>query len=348
MKRIIIPTLSSALFSLLFISPSIAQSFDNAGGYMDYIGKAEEEIAKKYISYMSAASHGGRLRKVEKRRNDLVNSIYETRVQVNGMPSYKGDKSLKDASVEYLKILYSVFNEDYSKIVNMEEIAEQSYDNMEAYILVQEKANERLKAAFQTRAEIGKEFAKKNNITLVDQGSALSDKLAIADEVGNYYHQVYLIFFKSFNQEKYLVNAISEKNINAIEQNKNALAKYSEEGLQKLKSLKSYSGDGSIIVTCRQVLEFMKDEATNKVPLITDFILKEENFMQVKKAFDSKSASKRTQKDIDEYNKAVNEMNSGVNKYNATNSSLNNTRSKLINAWNKSVEEFMDTHMPYR
>jgi hypothetical protein len=144
------------------------------------------------------------------------------------------------------------------------------------------------------------------------------------------------------------VNAISEKNINAIEQNKNALAKYSEEGLQKLKSLKAYSGDGSIIVTCRQVLEFMKDEATNKVPLITDFLLKEESFMQVKKAFDSKSASKRTQKDIDEYNKAVNEMNSGVNKYNATNTSLNNNRSKLINAWNKSVEEFMDTHMPYR
>ena len=170
----------------------------------------------------------------------------------------------------------------------------------------------------------------------------------MADTVGNYYHQIYLIFFKSYKQEMYLINALDAKNINAIEQNKNALAKFSEEGLQKLKAMKSFNGDGSLIVSCRQVLEFLKDEAATKVPIMTDFILKAENFEQVKKAFDSKSASKRTQKDIDEFNKAVNDLNSGVNKFNSTNNSLNANRNKLINTWNSSVEEFIDTHMPYR
>ena len=315
---------------------------------MDFIGKAEEDLSKKYISYMSASSHGARLKKVEKRRNDLVQSIYETRIQINNMPAYKGDKTLKEASVAYLKILYNVFNEDYGKIVDMEEIAEQSYDAMEAYILVQEKANEKLKDAHLARANIGNEFAKKHNVTLIGGQSALSEKLAIADTVGNYYHRVYLIFFKSFKQEMYLISAIDSKNINSIEQNKNALAKFSEDGLQKLKEMKSFSGDGSLIVNCRQFLEFWKDEASTKIPVLTDFILKAENFEAAKKAFNSKSASKRTQKDIDDYNKAVNEMNSGVNKYNSTNSSLNNSRNKLLNAWNKSVEDFMDTHMPYK
>ena len=337
------------LIIMLFLGSAIrAQSLDNAGGYMDFIGKAEEELAKKYISYMSASSHGARLKKIEKRRNDLVNSIYETRVQISGMPAFKGDKTLKDASVEYLKILYSVFNEDYGKIVDMEEIAEQSYDAMEAYILVQEKANEKLNAAHVKRAIIGSEFAKKHNVTLVSQQTALSEKLAAADTVGNYYHRVYLVFFKSFSQEMYLIKAIDSKNINSIEQSKNALAKFSEEGLQKLTEMKSFAGDGSLVVNCRQFLEFWKDEANTKVPIITDYILKAENFQVVKKAFDSKSASKRTQKDIDDYNKAVNEMNSGVNKYNATNNSLNNSRNKLLNSWNKSVEDFMDLHMPYR
>ncbi len=63
------------------------------------------------------------------------------------MPSYNGNKALRDSAVSYLKILYSVFNEDYSKLVNMEEIAEQSYDAMEAYLLAQEKAGEKLDQA---------------------------------------------------------------------------------------------------------------------------------------------------------------------------------------------------------
>jgi len=348
MRKISFATFLSLVMALFFTSTIRAQSLDNAGGYMDFIGKAEEDLAKKYISYMSAASHGGRLKKVEKRRNDLVNSIYETRIQISHMPAFQGDKTLKDASVDYLKILYSVFNEDYGKIVDMEEIAEQSYDAMEAYILVQEKANEKLNSAHAKRTSVGDEFAKKHNVTIVSQQSVLSEKLAAADTVGNYYHRVYLVFFKSFSQEMYLIKAIDSKNINSIEQSKNALAKFSEEGLQKLKEMKSFAGDGSLVVNCRQFLEFWKDEANTKVPIITDYLLKGENFQAVKKAFDSKSASKRTQKDIDDYNKAVNEMNNGVNKYNATNNSLNNSRNKLLNAWNKSVEDFMDLHMPYR
>jgi len=346
--RKVIPTLATALLCTLFISRSVAQSLDNPGSYMDYIGKAEAELAKKYLSYMSASSHGGSMRKVDKRRTDLLNSIYETRIQITDMPSYKGDKTLKDASVDYLKILYSVFNEDYAKLVNMEEIAEQSYDDMEAYILMQDKANEKLKWAYESRATIGKDFAKKYNVNLIENESPLSEKLAQAEAVGDYYHQVYLIFFKAFNQEKYLIQAIDQKNVNGIEQNKNALAKYSEEGLEKLKSIKSFSGDGSIVISCRQMLEFLKDEANSKVPVLTDFILKAENFADVKKAFDAKSSSKRTQKDVDEYNKAVNDMNSGVNKFNSTNNTLNTNRHKLLTAWNESVDQFMDTHMPYR
>jgi hypothetical protein len=49
-----------------------------------------------------------------------------------GIAPWKGDRSFRDTTVAYLKLLYIVFNEDYGKIVNMEEIAEQSYDAMEA------------------------------------------------------------------------------------------------------------------------------------------------------------------------------------------------------------------------
>jgi hypothetical protein len=325
-----------------------AQDFANAGEYMTYITKSEEAISLKYISYMSGASHGKSLRKVEKRREDLMNTIYETRIKITQMPSYKGDKTLREASTNYLKLMYSVFNEDYAKIVNMEEIAEQSYDNMEAYLLVQEKANEKLKEASAGRSTVWDQFAKKYNVNVIDQTSQLDMKMEKADKVNAYYHQVYLIFFKSWKQEMYLIAALDAKNVNAIEQNRNSLIKFTTEGLDKLKDVAPFENDARMVVACRQVLEFLRDEANNKVGLLTDFIMKSENFEEVKKSFNALAPSKRTQKDIDNYNKAVNDMNKGVGQFNSTNKQLNDKRNGVLNAWNSAVQSFFDEHMPYR
>lgn len=338
-----------ALALCIFISSAaIAQDLDNPGGYMTYIGKAEETIGAKYISYMSGSSHGKSLRKVEKRRQELLNSIEEMRFKVHDMPAFKGDKTLREASVNYLKTMYSVFNEDYAKIVNMEEIAEQSYDAMEAYLLVQEKANEKLREAGAKRRVIWDEFAKKNNVNVVNNSSELELKLDKAEKVNAYYHQVYLIFFKSHKQEMYLIAAIDEKNVNSIEQTRNALIKYTTEGLAKLEDVKPYEGDASLVVACRNVLKFLQDEASDKVGVMTDFIMKSENFDKVKKAFDAIPAAKRTQADVNNYNKAVNEMNKGVGQFNNTNKQLNDKRNAMVKVWNTAVSDFLDNHMPYR
>lgn len=333
---------------VIFSSSAIAQDLDNPGGYMTYIGKAEETIGAKYISYMSGSSHGKSLRKVEKRRQELLNSIEEMRFKVHDMPSFKGDKTLREASVNYLKTMYSVFNEDYAKIVNMEEIAEQSYDAMEAYLLVQEKANEKLREAGAKRRVVWDEFAKKNNVNVINNTSELEMKLDKAEKVNAYYHQVYLVFFKSHKQEMYLIAAIDEKNVNSIEQTRNALIKYTTEGLTKLDDMKPFEGDASLVVACRNVLKFLQDEASDKVGVMTDFIMKSENFEKVKKAFDAIPASKRTQADVNNYNKAVNEMNKGVGQYNNTNKQLNDKRNAMVKMWNSAVSSFLDNHMPYR
>src|SRR6185369_4562031 len=107
----------------------------------------------------------------------LLQSISDTRSSIAGMPPFKGDRTLKDTTVAYLKMLNSVFNEDYGKIVNMEEIAEQSYDLMEAYMLAKEKANEKLNEASQRQHETQEKFAAKNNVRLIQSESELDAKM---------------------------------------------------------------------------------------------------------------------------------------------------------------------------
>jgi hypothetical protein len=324
----------------------IAQD-DNPGNYMTRFYKAEQQVAQKYVAYMSAVSHGKGAKKADKKREDLLKTIDDARNKVSGIQAFEKDTSLRNSSASYLKLMYSVMNEDYDKIVDMEEISEQSYDAMEAYMMAQEKANEKLQEAAASRDLVAKKFATDHRVNLIEEKNGLSEKMEKIGKVSDYYNDLYLIFFKASKQESYLTEAIEKKNINGIEQNKNALLKYAEEGLLKLDTMKPFESDKTIVNSCKKSMEFFKLEAGTKITVITDYLMKSDEFDKLKKAMDSKSAKDRTKEDVENFNKTVNEINKSVKEYNQTNQSLNERRSEVYNNWNTSVQEFFDNHMPY-
>lgn len=341
-------TKKTTLLIIAFIVLSLqgfSQTFENAGQYLEYFGKLNQELSQKYLTYLSAVSHGKSARKVEKRREEVVKAISDTKFNVMGTPPFKGDKTLRDTTLAYYKMLNSVFNEDYGKIVNMEEIAEQSYDLMEAYMLAQEKATEKLQEAQDRQRETEKRFAAKHNVTLIDGESEIGNKMKTANQVTKHYDAVYLVFFKSHKQEAYIMDAMDKQNVLSMEQNINTQKKNSEAGMEKLKTLTAYSNDPMLITACQQALDFYKEEA-NQFSTLTDFLMLQDKFAKEKKLFDSKPASKRTQQDIDQYNKSINDINAASNNFNKTNNDLNKKRSAMLDNWNKSVKKYMDTYIP--
>ena len=227
----------------------------------------------------------------------------------------------------------------------MEDIAEQSYDAMEAYMLAQKMAYEKLNEASDKQREMEKQFAAKNNVNLIESTSEVGSKAKTANAVLSHCNEVYLVFFKPYKQEGYLVDAMNKKNMVAMEQDINSLKKIAEEGLEKLKSVKGYNGDASLIAACRNILIFYKSEATRSATL-ADFFLKEDNFTKIKKQFESKPASKRTQQDIDQYNQSVNDFNYALKNFNSTNNDLNKERTSTLNDWNKTYNNYLDDYMP--
>ena len=150
----------------------------------------------------------------------------------------------------------------------MEEISEQSYDAMEAYLLAQEKANEKLNASGDMVDQQYDAFAAKHGITLIDKESKIENNLKIAGEAFKYYNVVYLIFFKSYKQEAYMIDALNKNDVNALKQNADALGKVSDEGLKKIDALAAYKSDGTLKTTSKDLLTFYKKEATAKMPVI--------------------------------------------------------------------------------
>jgi hypothetical protein len=314
--------------------------------YLETIGNEFYEISHSSMSYTSAASHGKSARKVDKRRTDLINTIKAAETRIRRMKPFAGDASLRDSIVAYLVLDRIVMTEDYGKILNMEEIAEQSYDDMETYLLAKERAEEKLEVAYDRVAEQQKLFASRNNIKIVEGTSKLSIKLEKSGKVLNYYNKVYLLFFKSYKNEAYLMDAVGRKDISAMEQTKNALLTNAAQDLEKIGPIPAFNGDNTIKIACQKLLEFYKMEASQKVSEMITFQLKQENFEKMNAAIEAKRPADRTKQDVDNFNKAVKEYNDAVGKINALNNDLNKKRDALLNQWNNASENFLDKHVP--
>ncbi len=163
---------------------------------MTAMTNAQMEMDQKYMAYISASAHSSRARKIEKLRTQALESIDNAKYKTIDLPNYKGDNSLRQASIDYIQFCYRIFNEDYTKIVNMEEIAEQSVDQMQAFLLLEEKTSEKLHEASENLAMAEKQFAGKYGVNLIDSKSELTDKMGTAGMVNNYCDRIYIIFFK--------------------------------------------------------------------------------------------------------------------------------------------------------
>lgn len=322
------------------------QTTQEAVNYLNQFSDQYKPIQKESWDYMSTLAHSRSGRKIEKRRIDLVNAINKSRREVKKIPAFNNDYTLRDSVVAYLTLNYNILNNDYDKIVDMEAVAEQSYDLMEAYILAQELAGDKMEQALKNLNQEIELFAEKYEIKLIESDGKLEQKLEKSSEAMDYYHQVYLVFFKAYKQEAYLMDAITNSDINSMEQNRNALKSISEEGIQKLTEISNHRGDNTINSACKRMLTFYIDEADNKIPLISDFLLVAKEYEEMSTLINSKDRMQVSQEEIDRYNKAVDGYNKAVNKYNANNKALNSKRNSNLDIWNNAVNSFMDRHIP--
>jgi len=302
-------------------------------------------IQQDMWDYTRTVSRGRSARKVEKRRMELISTVESALKKAERASDYEGNTDFRDAVVEYFSIIDIVLKEDYEKIVDMEEIAEQSYDAMEAYMMARDAASDKQTDAAEALNDAQETFAKTFDIELIESEEKLDEKMKVAGKVYDHYNEVFLIFFRSHKQEMYLLDAMASQDISAIEQNGEALKAVVEEDMEKLKSMSGYEGDNAMIEATKELFKFFLEEA-EEVELTVDFYLKKERFEKIKEAFDQIKDKNKTQKDVDEYNDAVNEMNAAAEALNASGEKNNKMREKLVDNWNSTAEKYTNKHVP--
>jgi hypothetical protein len=339
------------VFGILFLLMAFhlsAQQPTTAIEYLRYLNERDENFSQKYVNYSSAIAHGTKARKLEKIRTDLIKEVKTNITEIGRLKPFKGDAALRDASKHYWTVLLHVMQEDYGKIIDLEEIAEKSYDHMEAYLLAQEKAQEVSSLAGDAVMPIYREFAIKNNINLVEGNtSKLAMKMKKIGEVNQYHKKLFLIYFKTAVQHGYLSESLKANDLNGLEQNRNAIISLAAEGLEKLRDIENFKGDHSLIQGCRESLTQFKMVAENHIPARVELIMAEIQFNKFKESFDQKPANTRTKSDIDRYNHAVLEYRNVVNTWNEKHlNPMNKGNEKAFEAWNSASKRFLDKHTP--
>jgi hypothetical protein len=323
------------------------QTYAHAGEYMTAVHDGYAQFKEDLWNYIRTAAHGKNASKIDESRRELIQTTNLAEKKVSRMPAYDGDASLRDGTSAYLKLTYAILTEDYANIVDLEEIAEQSYDLMEAYLLAKEKANERMDEAAASLDKEEAAFAARHNVRLIEaEKSKTILNLEVAGAVMSYYNQVYLLFFKNYKQEAYWLEAARVGDVNALVQNQRTLTRYATEGLAVLDTLPDFDGDASFKSVCAEMLAFYQMEAQEKGPILSGFYLQKENFEKTKAAFDAKKAQDRSREEVDQYNQVVAGFNQAISDFNSTTESLNVQRSKLLDSWNKAAPRFLDRHVP--
>ena len=336
----------ATLFLGFTADPANAQ-YDDPGKYMTEMGSFYENLEKKQWEYTNAVARGKNAKKVDSKRGELLNSILEANRLVRRMPPYEEDASLRDSVSKFLLVKYAVLNEDYEKIIDLEAVAEQSYDLMEAYLLAQEEANNKLRETGAKMVDAQTAFAETHNVELLEsEDSETGKKLDLAAKVFEQYNGLFLVYFKCYKQDLYLNDAIQEGNINAMEQNANALRSYVREGKKKAQEFSNYKGDRSLATATTNILDFYQKTCDEDFPKIRDFFQKKDHFEQVQRAFEGKKESDRTQSDVDQFNDAAQAYNDGVGVYNEINNRVYEERNEQIETWYEVAQRFLDRNVP--
>ncbi len=324
---------------------SLAQSTAEAQTYFLKIASEHYQIAESFMEYASSVAHNS-IRKSEKKRAAMLGSIQQVKNNLSAMPCYYGQCELRDSTLAFLTMYNLVINEDYAQILNLEEIAEQSFDNMEAYFLAKELAANKVEQCSKRLDEIEDAFIALNQIHLVEQKSELTKKIEQTNAVNKHYNEVYLIFFKSYKQEVYMLEALEQKNYSSAEQNRDALANTANEGIALLKTTTPFRGDRSLILACHKSLTFYRTEATEKIKPCIEYMLLADNFDKIQGSLEAKDPMLLTPEEVSAYNNAVKEINVKTPVFKNNLSYLDQNRQSTVNNWNTVSKAYIEKNVP--
>src|SRR5688572_14807200 len=163
--------------TILFFVFVYSLGAQTATGHMMAVNNELKIVQEASWQYVKATTQGKPAR-AEKKRQALLFAVGLAISNLSVLPPFEADAALRDSAISFLKVTQAVVNEDYSRVVDLEPIAESAYDAMEAFIIARQRAEHRLAAAGMMVEEEYKKFAGRHQLAASPEKNPLADQLA--------------------------------------------------------------------------------------------------------------------------------------------------------------------------
>jgi hypothetical protein len=328
------------LISTLFVSfVTNAQSLSDAKTYREVIDKQHAKIADDMLAYSNAVVQNKKADKIAALNKELLAEINKSELAISAMPPFQDDKEFRDSSVFYMKTCFNLVSADYAAITKAQPDAAKSYDKMKAQLEAKLAINEKLKTA---NISYHKSFMKFSD-KFINSVDGFTAKVQQAKDVTIYYNKIYLLFFKSYSSESYLLDAIKKNDGNSVAQNKKIVNQNAQDGLKQLDTAKAFNGDNDLVKKCQAILTFYAEETDEKMDNISGYFPATKEFQKTRSDYERKQT--HTKDEVNAYKKAVDQYNKALSTFNKTSGKLNHKREKALNKWNDGAESFLSKHL---
>lgn len=337
------------LLILMFSNFTNGQEFKTPNAYFNYIGVEKEAICKLIWKYNVALAHSKNINEINKLKRILLENIKVSFEKISLLENgFIGDLEYKNSYLEYLTISEKQINLHFEKISNLKNYENQSFEELEKYLLERAFINKSIKYQSDVLNKNQVDFAKKYGFNFIESENELSKKMKIAVEVFDNHTTMYLIYLKVYVNQSNLRNAIKSKKIVEVEKINKDLEKFANEGFEKLKIFKSYKNDNSLTDATNKTLETAKKEYLEYGTFAIEYLKDNEKFNETKSKIQLESNISKKAEKVAEFNKLVAERNEKIKKYNDLTMKFDSERLIAFDNWNKIGQLFIERYVPIR
>ncbi|MEZ4771715.1 MAG: hypothetical protein R3D00_00950 [Bacteroidia bacterium] len=281
-------------FSICTISLSAySQTFDTPIAYHNFIAEHYNIISAKHIAYVSYSVHSEDDSEIENRRNDVIQQIILSRDSVLAITPYKDEKKLKDIAISVFDQYLEVFQLEFSDAIDLKRDSKNSYEAMEKFFQIQDRAQEKLAKASDRFDLAELEFAGKYQLKFEEKDQRIAWKLKMISEVTKYTNEFFLHYFQVIKADAAFKEAWDKKNPEQMEKAKSELLKAASSAYTKIQSRGYFDGKKEFYDATLDLVGYYKKLASSEYSQLTEVI---------------KNFEKRTSEQVANYNKIVNSI----------------------------------------
>ncbi len=338
------------IFAIYFILFSVyishAQDFSKPIDYLNYINDKSYQITQALWNYMKTAAHSRKDKKIQRQKQQLIETILEAKRDVAKMPPLNGKTDLRDSLVSYFDFAIKTLKGDLTKLEEMQLVSQQSYSAMLRYLKKQEEINDKLSQKGDMVSAIFNIVAQRNNITVTHTETELGKKIKLANFVNSYHNKLFIIYFRNLLALNKIIEAINNNDRNSFYAWKDSLNVALKWADKKIIKIGPYNKDISLKKACKTSLNNFKTILSTYLPKIEQFYNAEDELKKQQTIVNSKPKEHLTQQEINAYNNAVKKYNEAVNIFNETMKKINSLMQKTVDQWNKASHRFLDKNVP--